>query len=71
MPADDRVANLGIVAMAASAFAVLYALCIRQLPFLDAFDAEFLERTLRLRAMPGFTFMTRRARNRTPWAGVS
>ncbi|MCC6795490.1 MAG: oligosaccharide flippase family protein [Candidatus Hydrogenedentes bacterium] len=70
-PGDARVTNLGIVAMAAAAFAVLYALCIRQLPFLDAFDAEFLERTLRLRAMPGFTFMTRRARNRTPWAGVS
>ncbi|MCC6154518.1 MAG: oligosaccharide flippase family protein [Candidatus Hydrogenedentes bacterium] len=68
---DDRMMNLGIVVVTASVFAASYALCIRQFPFLDAFDVEFLERTLRLRAVPGFAFMTRRARNRTPWAGVS
>ena len=66
-----RVLNLGITASTAIAFGVLYALFIRQLPFLDAFDAEFLERTLRLRSVPGFAFLTRRARMRKPWAGAS
>ena len=68
---EGRAASIGIVASAAMAFGASYALCIRQLPFLDTFDAEFLERTLRLRAIPGFSFMMRRARNRAPWAGVS
>lgn len=66
-----RGTSMAIAASAAITFGALYVICIRQLPFLDAFDAEFLERTLRLRSVPGFSFLTRRARARKPWAGVS
>ena len=59
-----RFANAGLTAGAACVFGALYLLLIRLAPFLDAFDAHFLEHTLRLNRVPGFSILTRRARGR-------
>ncbi|HRI87756.1 MAG TPA: oligosaccharide flippase family protein [Candidatus Hydrogenedentes bacterium] len=63
----DTAGRLGAAATmlgCAAAFGSTYLVTIRQLPFLDAFDAHFLENTLRLSRVPGFSFLLSRARNR-------
>jgi len=57
-----RIPNGGIALSCAAIFGLSYLLVIRFTPFLDAFDAEFLEATLRLGRIPGFRAWTRRAR---------
>ena len=42
-------------------FGLTYGLLIRMLPFLDHFDVDFLGTTLKLRRVPGFDLLTRRA----------
>ncbi len=55
--------NLAVVAVSAAVFFPAYGLCLRGSPFLDAFDIDFLEHTLKLGRIPGFRLMTRRYRN--------
>jgi O-antigen/teichoic acid export membrane protein len=57
-----RPLNGAVVLACAGVFGALYLVLLRLLPFLDAFDAYFLEETLKLRRVPGFRFVTRRAR---------
>jgi len=59
---DGRWPNLAAAAGCATFFGVLYIIVIRWTPFLDAFDVCFLEDTLHLGRIPGFKFLTRRAR---------
>jgi O-antigen/teichoic acid export membrane protein len=59
----------GMVAngLAATAAAVLlgisYAACLGRMPYLDTFDVGFLQKTLRLSRVPGFSLLTGRARH--------
>lgn len=57
-----RVPNGIAVLVCAFVFGLSYVGVLRLTPFLDAFDVEFLERTLGLGRMPGFQLLTRRAR---------
>lgn len=50
----SRGPNTLIAGAAAAIFGISYGLLMRCLPFLDAFDVEFLDRTLRLGKIPGF-----------------
>lgn len=60
-----RIGSAALLAVAAGVFGGTYLVLIRFAPFLDAFDAEFLEHTLHLRRVPGFAFVTRRAHRRS------
>lgn len=60
---EDRAPNLAAAAVCAALFGISYIAIIRWTPFLDAFDVRFLEDTLHLGRMPGFKFLTRRARH--------
>lgn len=55
--------NLGVVVVGAAVFFPAYGLCLRITPFLDAFDIDFLEHTLKLGRIPGFQLLTRRYRD--------
>ena len=59
-----RLESVGLVLAGGCVFGALYLVLIRLAPFLDSFDAHFLEHTLQLKRVPGFSFVTRRARQR-------
>lgn len=59
----DRLGNLALAGLGAGLFTLLYALCLRLTPFLDAYDVAFLRDTLRMDRMPGFHFVTSRVRH--------
>ncbi|MBM3290674.1 MAG: hypothetical protein FJY92_11030, partial [Candidatus Hydrogenedentes bacterium] len=59
-----RIASIGLVVAGGCVFGALYLVLIRLAPFLDSFDAHFLEHTLRLGRVPGFAAIVRRARAR-------
>lgn len=67
---DGRLGNIGLLGLGACAFGISYLVLIRFMPFLDAFDADFLEHTLHLKRVPGFSMVTRRARGRTARASA-
>ena len=52
--AAGRLPNLAWGGAAAAAFLLSYLFVIRRVPFLDAFDIDFLGHTLRLSRIPGF-----------------
>jgi O-antigen/teichoic acid export membrane protein len=60
---ESRLPNLLAAGAGAAIFGLIYVLLLRLLPFLDAFDADFLENTLRLGRLPGIRFLTGRARH--------
>lgn len=60
---QERLPNLIAVGAGASAFCLFYASMLYFTPFLDAFDVDFLEKTLKLGALPGFAALMRRARH--------
>ncbi len=57
-----RLPNAAVAAAGAAIFAITYLVILRQTPFLDAADAEFLLDTLRLRRIPGARWFARAAR---------
>ena len=59
----DRIGNLVLASACAAAFGILYMLCLRLTPFLDAYDVALLRDTLRADRIPGFRFMTARVRD--------
>ena len=59
-----RLESVGLVLVGACVFGGLYIALIRLTPFLDSFDAHFLEQTLHLARVPGFKTMMARARAR-------
>ncbi|NUM54362.1 MAG: polysaccharide biosynthesis C-terminal domain-containing protein [Candidatus Hydrogenedentes bacterium] len=63
-----RMTSVALLGAGAVVFGLTYLALIRYLPFLDAFDAHFLEHTLKLERVPGFSLVTRRARRRTAHA---
>jgi len=60
---EGRLENFAAVAAAAAVFGLSYGLALRTVPYLDAFDVEFLEQTLRLGRIPGFRRLLGRARH--------
>lgn len=52
--------NLGAAAAGLAAFAVTYLALIRLMPFLDDWDLDFLEHTVKLGRVPGWNLWTRR-----------
>jgi len=58
----DRISNLSVVALGGVLFGLGYALTLRWTPFLTSYDVAFIEENLKLDKLPGFRFMTRRAR---------
>lgn len=59
----DRPANLIVAALCFGIFGLSYGLCLRLTPFVDAYDVDFLRDTLRADRLPGFQFLTARARH--------
>ncbi|MDZ4861565.1 MAG: polysaccharide biosynthesis C-terminal domain-containing protein [Candidatus Hydrogenedentes bacterium] len=62
---SGRLESVSIMLGAAAVFGAVYLAILRYLPFLDSFDAHFLEHTLKLNRVPGSTMWLRRARQRT------
>jgi O-antigen/teichoic acid export membrane protein len=60
-----RIESAGLVLAGACIFGCLYLFLLRSLPFLNDFDAFFLEHTLRLKRVPGISFVTQPARRRS------
>lgn len=58
----DRAPNAVAVIVCAAIFAASYAALLRLTPFLDAYDAEFFEKTAGFGRIPGFRLLVRRAR---------
>jgi len=59
----DRIGNLALAGIAAGVFGLLYLWFLRLTPFLDSYDVSFFRDTLRMNRVPGFRFMTSRARH--------
>lgn len=59
----DRPANLIVATICFGIFGLSYGLCLRLTPFVDAYDVDFLRDTLRADRLPGFQFLTARARH--------
>jgi len=59
--ATSRDVNAVAVLVCGGVFGLTYGVLIRMLPFLDHFDVDFLGTTLKLRRVPGFDLLTRRA----------
>jgi O-antigen/teichoic acid export membrane protein len=60
---DHRIPNIAAVALCSTVFAIKYIALIRLTPFLDRFDVGFLKHTLHLKRLPGFEYLTRRAKD--------
>lgn len=60
---DDRIVNLVIASACAGAFALSYGGFLRLTPFIDRYDVAFLQDALGLDRIPGFRFLTARARH--------
>ena len=58
-----RIPNGTVMLACAAVFGFTYLAIIRFTPFLDAFDIEFMENTLRLKYLPGFRAWAPRARS--------
>ncbi|HOE65459.1 MAG TPA: oligosaccharide flippase family protein [Candidatus Hydrogenedentes bacterium] len=54
-----RLPNAVALLACAAAFAIAYLIAIRKTPFLDAYDVDFLENTLRMDKVPGFRLWIR------------
>lgn len=59
----DRPANLIAAGLCFGVFGLSYGLCLRLTPFVDAYDVDFLRDTLRADRLPGFRYLTARARH--------
>jgi O-antigen/teichoic acid export membrane protein len=55
--------NLMVALLSAALFGLSYLFIIGRTPFLDAFDVSFLEDTLRVHRLPGYHWLTWRARH--------
>lgn len=60
---QDRVGNLALAGLCAVLFGLLYVFCLRWTPFVDRYDVAFMRDTFHLDRVPGFQFLTARARD--------